>query len=59
MNLLELFIGAAIAMVVLANVYMYTIHNTSTAGWSSAEVALFGILGILGIVAIVRGLGFM
>jgi len=59
MNLLELFIGAAIAVVVLANVYMSTIHGTNTSGWSSAEVALFGILGILGIVAIIRGLGFM
>jgi len=59
MNLLELFIGAAIAMVVLANVYLYTIHETNTSTWGTAEVALFGILGILGIVAIIRGLGFM
>jgi len=59
MNLLELFIGAAIAIVVLANVYMSTYKGVSTAGWTTAEIALWGILGILGIVAIVRGLGFM
>ena len=57
MNLLEVFIGATIAVVVFANVFMKTITSTNTTGWDAGTTALFGILGLLGIVVIIRGLG--
>jgi hypothetical protein len=61
-SLLSGFIYLAISVIVLANVYMYIIHNTSqnvnlSAGpvWSPAEIALWSVLGLAGIIALLMG----
>lgn len=39
----------------MANVFIFTVKNTSTAGWTSAEIALWGMLTLVGIAGIVYG----
>jgi hypothetical protein len=46
-------IGLTIGVVVFASLYMTTIKNTSTTGWTAQEVTLWGLLSIVGIVGIV------
>jgi hypothetical protein len=45
------FLGGVIAMtigtIVTVNVLLYTIHNTSTTGWTAGEVALWGTAGLI------------
>jgi hypothetical protein len=48
-------ISLTIGVVVMANVFIFTVKNTSTSGWSAAEVALWGLLTISGIAGIVYG----
>jgi hypothetical protein len=53
------FIGGIIAitlgLIVLANVFMTTVHTTNTTGWTAAETALWAVLGLVGIVGILYG----
>lgn len=51
MGILSITIGA----VVLASVFMSTIHTSNTTGWSTSEIALWGLLGIVGIAGLVYG----
>ena len=48
-------ISLTIGVVVLANVFILTVKNTSTSTWTSAEVALWGLLTISAIAGIVYG----
>lgn len=48
-------ISLTIGVVVMANVFIATVKNTSTSGWSNAEIALWGLLTIAGIAGIVYG----
>jgi hypothetical protein len=48
-------ISLAIGVIVLANVFIATIKNTNTTGWTSGEVALFGTLTLAGIAGLVYG----
>ena len=45
----------SIGVVVLAGVFIFTVKNTSTTGWSAGEVALWGTLTIAGIAGLVVG----
>lgn len=61
-SLLSGFIYLAIAAIVVTNVYIFIIHNTSqntnaSAGpvWSAAEIALWSVLGLAGIIALLMG----
>lgn len=53
------YIGAIISItigaVILSSVYIYTIKNTSTQGWSSSEIAMWGLLSLIGIVGLLYG----
>lgn len=40
-------ISMTIAAIVTTSVLLYTIHNTSTEGWSAGEVALWGTAGLI------------
>jgi hypothetical protein len=48
-------ISLAISVVVLANVFIFTVKNTSTAGWSASEVTMWGLLSLISIVGLVYG----
>lgn len=51
-------ISLALGIIVLTNVYLNIVHttNTSTAlGWTSAEIALWGVMGLLGIIGLMFG----
>ena len=39
----------------LANVFIYTVKNTSTFGWSSGEVAMWGLVTLVAIAGLVYG----
>jgi hypothetical protein len=54
-SLLSGFIYLAISAIVLANVYLYIVHNTATTGWTTSEIALWGVMGLAGIIALLMG----
>lgn len=45
----------SIGIIVLANVFISTVNNTNTTGWSTGEVALWGTLTIVGIASMLVG----
>jgi hypothetical protein len=53
------FIGGIISLsvgaVVLASVFVTTIKNTNTTGWSTSEIAMWGLLSLAGIIGLVYG----
>jgi hypothetical protein len=44
-----------ISAVMLANVFMTTIHTTNTSTWSSSEVAMWSMLGLVGVLGLLYG----
>jgi hypothetical protein len=52
-NMISGFVLLAIAVVIFANVFMYTVKNTNTSGWSSGVTGLWSLLGFDGIAALV------
>jgi hypothetical protein len=48
-------ISLTIGVVVLANVFITTVKGVNTSEWSTAEVALWGLLTIAAIAGIVYG----
>jgi hypothetical protein len=53
------FIGGIISVtlgaIVLANVFMTTVHGTNTTGWTASEIALWAVLGLAGVIGILFG----
>lgn len=43
-------IGVTIGVIVLANVFMVTVHATNVTGWSTSETSLWNVLGLIGVV---------
>lgn len=56
MSLFRGIITMSIGVIMLANVFIFTVKNTSTTGWSGAEVAMWGILSLMGIIGLVYGI---
>jgi hypothetical protein len=54
-NMIAGIISLALAVVILANVFIFVVKNTSTTGWASSEVALWGLLTLSGIIGLVYG----
>lgn len=54
-NFLSGIISLTLGVVVLANVFITTVKDTNTSGWSAGEVALWGLLSLAGIAGIVYG----
>ena len=40
-------ISMTIAVIITVNVLLFTVHNTSTTGWTAGEVALWGTAGLI------------
>ena len=54
-NFITGIISLTIGVVILANVFITTVKTTNTTGWSSAEVAMWGLVTLIGIAGIVYG----
>ena len=54
-NFISGIISLAIGIIIMANVYMTTVHNTNTSTWDTSEVALWSVVGLIGVVGIVYG----
>lgn len=67
-NMITGIISITIGAVLLANVFMTTIHNTNqstvcsypngtfyTCSWTASEIAMWGLLGLLGAVGLLYG----
>jgi len=48
-------ISLSISVVVLANVFIFTVKNTSTTGWTASEVTMWDLLSLIAIVGLVFG----
>jgi len=48
-------ISLSISVVVLANVFIFTVKNTTTTSWSASEVTMWGLLTLISIVGLVYG----
>lgn len=48
-------INITIGAVILASVFITTVKNQNTTGWSASEVAMWGLLSLVGIVGLVYG----
>ena len=55
-NMLSGIIFLSIGVVVLANVFIKTVKDTNTSGWTSGETALWGVLTLAGIAGLVLGI---
>jgi hypothetical protein len=54
-NMIAGIISLALGVVVLANVFIYVVKQTCTSGWSTSEVAMWGLLTLAGIIGLVYG----
>jgi len=45
----------SIGAIMLANVFISTVKDTNTTGWTASETALWGVLTLAGIVGLVVG----
>ena len=48
-------ISISIGIIMLANVFMTTVHATNTSAWTTSEVAIWGVVGLAGVVGILYG----
>jgi len=54
-NLIAGIVGLVLGIVLIANLYMTTVHSTNTSTWSTSEVALWSVVGLIGVIGIVYG----
>ena len=48
-------LNLTLGVVVLASVFIETVKDTNTSGWSPSEIALWGLLTLAGIAGLVYG----
>jgi len=54
-NFISGIITLSIAVIMMASVYMTTVHTTNTSAWTASEIALWSVVGLIGVVGIVYG----
>lgn len=54
-NFISGIISLSISAVILASVFIFTIKNTSTTGWTSSETTMWGLLTLIAIVGMLYG----
>jgi len=54
-NFISGIITLSIAVIMMASVYMTTVHTTNTSTWTASEIALWSVVGLIGVVGIVYG----
>lgn len=52
-NAIMAIIFLAITAIVIANVFIPTVKNTNTTGWTAGELALWGVVTLVGIAGFV------
>ena len=57
MSFLRGIVSLTIGVILLANVFIFVVKNTSTTGWESSEIALWGLLSLMGIIGLLYGIG--
>jgi len=55
MSMIRGIISLSIGVVILSGVFITTVKGVNTSGWSTAEIALFGLLTTIGIAGLVYG----
>lgn len=48
-------IAVTLGVIMLTNVFIPAVKNTNTSGWSTGELALWGVLTLGGIIGILYG----
>lgn len=46
-------ISLTIALILVTNVLLFTVHNTNTSDWTAGEVALWGTVGLVVVAGII------
>jgi hypothetical protein len=54
-NFISGIISLSIGVIMMASVFMTTVHDTNTSTWSASEVALWSVVGLVGVVGILYG----
>ncbi len=54
-NMITGIISITIGAVILASVFINTVKTQNTSGWSTSEVAMWGLISLLGIVGLLYG----
>lgn len=54
-NFIAGIISLTIGVVVLAEVFIATVKGTNTSTWSTAEIALWGLVSLIGIAGMIYG----
>lgn len=54
-NFVSGIISLAVSVVILATVFITTVKNTNTSGWSSSEIAMWSLITLVAIVGMVYG----
>ena len=54
-NFISGIISLSIGIIMMSSVYMTTVHDTNTSGWTASEIALWSVVGLVGVVGIVYG----
>jgi len=55
-NIVGSIVGLTLGVILFASVLMPQIKDTNTSGWSTSEVAMWGVAGLGGVVGIVYGI---
>lgn len=56
MSFIKGIISLTVGVILLANVFIVTVNAQNTTGWSTSEIALWGLLTLLSIVGLVYGI---
>ena len=54
-NMITGIISITIGAVILASVFISTIKGQNTSGWTTSELAMWGLLSLIGIVGLLYG----
>ena len=54
-NFISGIISLSIGVIMMASVFMTTVHDTNTSGWTASEIALWSVVGLVGVVGILYG----
>jgi hypothetical protein len=54
-NFITGIISITIGLVLVASVFIYTVNNTTTTGWSASTIVMWGLLPLIAVVGILYG----
>lgn len=48
-------VSLVVGITLMTSLFLTTVHDTNTTGWSTGEIAIWSVLGLIGIVGILYG----